>query len=86
MSTEAEKEFQEWQRQLALRCAIEDYEEPTRVHPFVTCPDEESLLDPLERCVDCGGVGYHIGIPNPEWLKIRIISRGEPLRNDCDEV
>lgn len=31
--TEAEREFKEWQRQLALRCAAEDYKEDPRVFP-----------------------------------------------------
>ena len=37
------------------------------IYPFMVCPREDYHMDPLEGCSDCSGVGYHQGVPNPEW-------------------
>ena len=36
--------------------------------PYMPCPNQSYPLDPLERCGDCEGSGYHRSIPNPDFV------------------
>jgi hypothetical protein len=40
--------------------------------PYMACPNNGKILDPLEGCRGCNSVGYHVSIPNPEFY-------GEPV-------
>ena len=49
-----------------------DFEEEARREaarfPYMACPQKSQPLDELQSCGECGGVGLHESIPNPDFV------------------
>lgn len=52
-----------------VRATMLDGREPQKQYPYMACPRAERSIDPLQKCDDCGGVGYHESIRNPYFKK-----------------
>ena len=39
-----------------------------RIFPYMSCPEKDVDMDPLQGCSVCHGVGYHRSMKNPDYV------------------